>query len=172
MVPANYEGPSNGDYVAYVDKLLNNNPEFRRTQRAISSAINDAVTTPGGQAESPAALMREKLQKLREAAEQSQRRSTLTPVARTPAQMSANSNPAQGRSKAEAKRRYQEIESQIEAKKAEATPKARPWIQPFSIFLGVVGVVVSQFSPSFGTMLSLMAFLSLISNVLAKIKGK
>ncbi|MEG0676244.1 MAG: hypothetical protein RR473_06295 [Comamonas sp.] len=176
MIPASYEGPSNGDYVAYVDKLLRTNPEFVRTQRAIASAINDAAEAPGDQAASPAALLREKLQKIREAAEQAQRGGAARPAARKGSAQTAAGAPAaqtaQGRSKAEAKRRYQEIEREIDAKKAEATPKPRPWIQPFSIFLGVVGIVVSQFSPSFGSMLSLMAFLSLISNVLAKIKGK
>ncbi|MEG0054122.1 MAG: hypothetical protein RR715_12745 [Comamonas sp.] len=173
MIPASYEGPSNGDYVAYVDKLLRTNPEFVRTQRAIASAINDAAEAPGDQAASPAALLREKLQKIREAAEQAQRGGAARPAAKTHSmQTGAAAQTAQGRSKAEAKRRYQEIEREIDAKKAEATPKPRPWIQPFSIFLGVVGIVVSQFSPSFGSMLSLMAFLSLISNVLAKIKGK
>lgn len=171
MIPASYEGPSNGDYVAYVDKLLRTNPEFVRTQRAIASAINDAGETPGGQADSPASLWREKLQKIREAAEQAQRGGAARPAARTHS-VQTGAQTAQGRSKADAKRRFQEIDRDIETKKAQATPKSRPWIQPFSIFLGVVGIVVSQFSPSFGSMLSLMAFLSLISNVLAKIRGK
>ena len=156
MIPASYEGPSNGDYVAYVDKLLRTN----------------AVETPGDQAASPAALLREKLQKIREAAEQAQRAGAARKGSAQTVVGTQAAQTAQGRSKAEAKRRYQEIEREIDAKKAEATPKSRPWIQPFSIFLGVVGIVVSQFSPSFGTLLSLMAFLSLISNALAKIKGK
>ena len=62
MIPSSYEGPRNGDYVAYVDQLLRASPEYRRTQRSIAGAMQSAVITPGGQASSPMSQLRVTLQ--------------------------------------------------------------------------------------------------------------
>ena len=70
MIPSSYEGPRNGDYVAYVDQLLRASPEYRRTQRSIAGAMHSAVITPGGQASSPMSQLRDTLQKARDMAEQ------------------------------------------------------------------------------------------------------
>ena len=70
MIPSNYDGPSNGDYAAYVDKLMRASPDFRRAQRSIAGAIESSVSMPGVQADSPVALLREKLQQARDMVEQ------------------------------------------------------------------------------------------------------
>jgi hypothetical protein len=169
---SNYEGPRNGDYVAYVDKLLRANPEFRRASNSIASAVDQASAVPGSQSESPLAQVREKLRQARDA---QQRIDDTGAGARARAQSAVQ---AQGRagsaahSKAEARRRFQEIEREVGSRKAQAVPKRRPWVLPFVLFMIVVGAVLTQVSPSIGAMVSLMAWFSLIGSVVARLRGK
>lgn len=134
----NYEGPRNGDYVAYVDRLLRASPEFRRTQSSIANAVDQASATPGSQSESPLARMRDKLQQAREA------------QVRRAGAAGGGARPL----------------------RTQATPKRRPWVSPFVLFMIVVGAVLMQILPSIGTVVSLMAWLSLIGNLIARLKGK
>lgn len=180
MVPSNYDGPSNGDYVTYVDKLLRASPDFRRTQHSIAGAIRTSTVTPGVQAGSPMGQLRDKLQKAKEMAEQAERRvaanraSTATapaPGSRA-AQRAAGEPVGQNLSRAQARERFNAIEQEIEAQKAKASAgSAKPWISPFSIVLIVAGIVISQIVPGFGMVLSIMGLMSLVGGVLKKLKS-
>ncbi|MDR2296822.1 MAG: hypothetical protein LBE30_00550 [Comamonas sp.] len=174
MIPSTYDGPSNGDYVAYVDKLLRASPDFRRTQSSIAGAVQSAISTPGAQADSPVGQLREKLQKARELAEQAERKNTKATVPNRAAQRQTTSiSTGQATSKEEAKQRFRAMEREIEAQKVRAdTRKSTPWISPFSVVMIVAGVVISQFASGFGMMLAIMGLLSLVSGVTNKLKGK
>ena len=178
MVPSNYDGPSNGDYVAYVDKLLRASPDFRRTQRSIAGAVQSAVATPGAQADSPVSQLRDKLQKARELVEQQASQQAARKQATTlqPAVSPAAQAPGTGRraaSKQEAQQRFRAIEQEIESQKAKASAdKSTPFISPFSVVMIVAGIVISQFASGFGTMLVIMGGLSLVGGVVNKLKGK
>lgn len=179
-----YEGPRNGDYVAYVDKLLRASPEFRRTSHSIASAVMQASATPGSQSESPLAQMREKLQQAREAAQPLQpaqpdraRRvgaaGAVASAARArPPEQGADRNSAARLSKAEARRRFQQIEREIDSRKAQAAPRRRPWVSPFVLFMVVAGAMLTRVSPALGTAVSLMAWFSLLGNLIAKLRGR
>lgn len=179
-----YEGPRNGDYVAYVDKLLRASPEFRRTSHSIAGAVMQASATPGSQSESPLAQMREKLQQAREAAQplqpaqpdQARRVGAAGAVASAararPAAQGADRNSAARLSKAEARRRFQEIEREIDSRKAQAAPRRRPWVSPFVLFMVVAGAMLTRVSPALGTAVSLMAWFSLLGNLIAKLRGR
>jgi hypothetical protein len=108
---SSYEGPRNGDYVAYVDQLMRASPEYRRTLRSIDGAIQTAVVTPGSQAASPMSQLRNTLQKARDMAEQAQQ----VPGART----TAAAQPAQ---RTAAARR-----PNTAVTKQEAQQRFRPW---------------------------------------------
>lgn len=175
MIPSTYDGPSNGDYVAYVDKLLRASPDFRRTQSSIAGAVQSATSTPGAQADSPMGQLREKLQKARELAEQAERKNmkAATPSRAAQRQPASISSTGQAPSKEEAKQRFRAMEREIEEQKARAnTRKSTPWISPFSVVMIVAGVVISQFVSGFGTMLAIMGLLSLVGGVANKLKGK
>ena len=182
MVPSNYDGPSNGDYVTYVDKLLRASPDFRRTQNSIAGAIRTSTVTPGVQAGSPMGQLRDKLQKAKEMAEQAERRvaanraSTATATSPAPgsrAALRAAGEPVgQNMSRTQARERFNAIEQEIEAQKAKASAgNAKPWISPFSIVLIVAGIVISQIVPGFGMVLSIMGLMSLVGGVLKKLKS-
>ena len=178
MVPSTYDGPSNGDYVTYVDKLLRASPDFRRTQHSIAGAIRTSTTTPGVQAGSPMGQLRDKLQKAKEMAEQAERRVAASRVSTAPApgsratQRAAGEPVGQNMSRAQARERFNAIEQEIEVQKAKASAgNAKPWISPFSIVLIVAGVVISQMAPGFGTVLSVMGLMSLVGGVIKKLKS-
>lgn len=184
MVPSNYDGPSNGDYVAYVDKLLRASPDFRRTQHSIAGAIRTSTATPGVQAGSPMGQLRDKLQKAKEMAEQAERQvaasrartanpsvTTAAPGSRA-AQRAAGQPVGQNLNRTQARERFNAIEQEIEAQKAKAAAdSSKPWVSPFSIILIVAGVIVSQMAPGFGTVLSVMGFMSLIGGAIKKLKS-
>ena len=175
MIPSNYDGPSNGDYAAYVDKLMRASPDFRRAQRSIAGAIESSVSMPGVQADSPVALLREKLQQARDMVEQQAEQQA---TRKKGAMLQPATNPAaQGNKRAasrqEAQQRFRAIEQEIETQKARASAeKSTPWFSPFPVVMIVAGIVISQFSSGFGAMLSIMGTLSLIGGVVNKLKGK
>lgn len=157
----NYEGPRNGDYVAYVDKLLRASPDFRRTQNSVAGAGQQVATTPGAQADSPAARLREKLSKARQEAAQAGRRQG--------EQKGSDWLPQpQGRAGAQAQERQRAADSP----KSQPAGKKRSWFSPFSLGLIVVGAAISQFVPGFGAVLFIMGLMSAISSVLSRLKGK
>ena len=186
MVPANYDGPSNGDYVSYVEKLMRASPEYRRTLRSIDGAVQSAVSTPGVQADSPVAQLRDKLQKARELVEQqvdqqaARKKAAMLSPAASPAQRAAqtaqtgqSAGSARAVSRQEAQQRFRAIEQEIESQKAKASAdKSTPLISPFSVVMIVAGIVISQFASGFGTMLVIMGGLSLVGGVVNKLKGK
>lgn len=166
MTPSSYEGPRNGDYVAYVDKLMHASPEYRRTQRSIDGAIQTAVVTPGSQAGSPMSQLRNSLQKARDMAEQAQQATAApTTVARRPAQRQGTAL-----SKEEAQQRFKAMEREIEGKKGQTGSK--PWISPGSILLIVGGIILSQFVQGFGVMLAIMGLMSAVGGALKRLQGK
>ena len=167
MIPSSYEGPRNGDYVAYVDELLRASPEFRRTQKSIAGAIQTAVITPGVQSNSPIAQLREALQKARDMVEQAQRNQAGRPAPRT-----ASSGQQQGKAltKDEARQRFKAMEREMDGSKAQLAGK--PWVSPFSLALIVGGVIISQFVPGFGAVLSIMGLMTAVGSVLNRLKGK
>lgn len=168
---SSYEGPRDGDYVAYVDQLMRASPEFRRTQRSIAGAIQSAVITPGSQVGSPMNQLRSSLQKARAMAEemaeqvQPQTASAPTTVGRRPAQRQG-----QAMTKEEAKQRFKAMERDIESKKGQATSK--PWVAPGSIVLIVGGVILAQFVGGFGVMLAIMGLMSAVGGALKRLQGK
>lgn len=172
---SSYEGPRDGDYVAYVDALMRASPEFRRTQRSIAGAIKSAVITPGSQAGSPMNQLRSTLQKARamaeEMAEQVQPQAATAPttVARRPAQGQGKAQ-AQALTKEEARQRFRAMERDIESKKGQQTGK--PWISPGSIVLIVGGVILAQFVGGFGVMLAIMGLMSAAGSVLKRLQDK
>ena len=181
MIPSTYDGPRNGDYVTYVDRLLRANPDFRRTQNNIAGAFQSAAITPGVQADSPMAQLRNKLQQAKDMAEQLERKKTaatltptLTPTPARPQQRTVSAGrPTQAPTMDEAKQRFRAIEREIESQKSQAASnKGRAWVSPFSLALIVGGAVISQFVPGFGAVLSVMGFMSLIGGVFSKLKGK
>ena len=169
---SSYEGPRNGDYVAYVDQLMRASPEYRRTLRSIDGAIQTAVVTPGSQAASPMSQLRNTLQKARDMAEQAQQ----VPVARTtvaaqPAQRTAAARrPNTAVTKQEAQQRFRAMEREIEGQKAQNGRK--PWVSPGSLALIVGGVILSQFIQGFGVLLALMGLMSLVGGVLKRLQGR
>lgn len=178
MIPSTYDGPSNGDYVAYVDKLLRASPDFRRTQLSIAGAIRSSTATPGVQADSPMGQLRDKLQKAKELAEQAERRAAANRAgtAKAPAPGSRAAQRAapagQNPSRAQARDRFRAIEAEIESQKTKAsTAKGKPWVSPLTIFLIVAGIIFSQAIPGIGGVVALMGFFSLIGGVMKKIKG-
>ncbi|GGH64579.1 hypothetical protein GCM10010975_31530 [Comamonas phosphati] len=162
----NYEGPRDGDYVAYVERLLRASPEFRRTSSSIASAMGQASATPGSQPESSLTQMRAKLQQAR--AEQFQRTGNAAGAARPVRTPAAERVPGQ----AEAQRRFQQAGRDIDSRKEPAAPKRRPWVSPLVLLMIVAGAMLAQVSPAIGTVVSLMGWLSLIGNVIARLKGK
>ncbi len=172
MNPSSYEGPRNGDYVAYVDQLMRASPEYRRTQRSIAGAIQTAVVTPGSQAGSPMSQLRNTLQKARDMAEQAQQvPGARTTAAAQPAQRTAaarRSNTAV--TKQEAQQRFRAMEREIEGQKAQNGRK--PWVSPGSLALIVGGVILSQFIQGFGVLLALMGLMSLVGGVLKRLQGR
>lgn len=189
MVPSNYDGPSNGDYVSYVEKLMRASPDYRRTLRSIDGAVQSAVSTPGVQADSPVAQLRDKLQKARELVEQqvdqqaARKKAAMLSPSASPAQRAAqtaqtaqtgqSAGSARAVSRQEAQQRFRAIEQEIESQKAKASAdKSTPLISPFSVVMIVAGIVISQFASGFGTMLVIMGGLSLVGGVVNKLKGK
>ncbi|QXZ09662.1 hypothetical protein KUF54_16970 [Comamonas sp. Y33R10-2] len=169
MIPSSYEGPSNGDYVAYVDELLRTSPEYRRTQRSLAGAMYSAVITPGGQSSSPMAQLRETLQKAKDMAEQQVERKTM--ITQTVASRTAAAQPVRG-SKEEAQQRFKAIEREIESQKSQAATQKKPWISPVSLAMIVGGAIIGQFVQGFGMMLSIMGLMTLVGGVLNRLKGK
>lgn len=172
MIPSSYEGPRNGDYVAYVEQLLRASPEFRRTQNSIAGAMQSAVITPGVQARSPMSQLRDTLQKAKDMAEQAERR----PIGQQTA-ASRRGNTSQGRTgqsltREETKQRYKALERDMAGQKAQPETKKKPWISPFSLALIVGGTIISQFVPGFGVLLSIMGLMSLVGGVINRLKGK
>ena len=166
MIPSSYEGPRNGDYVAYVDELLRASPEFRRTQKSIAGAIQTAVITPGVQSSSPIAQLREALQKARDMVEQAQRNQAGRPAPRT----ASSGQQGKALTKDEAGQRFKAMEREREGRKAQTASK--PWVSPFSLALIVGGVIISQFVPGFGAALSIMGLMTAVGSVLHRLKGK
>ena len=124
---SSYEGPRNGDYVAYVDQLMRASPEYRRTLRSIDGAIQTAVVTPGSQAASPMSQLRNTLQKARDMAEQAQQMpGARTTAAAQPAQRTAAARrPNTVVTKQEAQQRFKAMEREIEGQKAQNGDKRR-----------------------------------------------
>lgn len=175
MNPSSYEGPRNGDYVAYVDQLMRASPEYRRTLRSIDGAIQTAVVTPGSQAASPMSQLRNTLQKARDMAEQAQQMpGARTTAAAQPAQRTAAARrPNTAVTKQEAQQRFKAMEREIEGQKAQNAQNARkPWVSPGSLALIVGGVILSQFIQGFGVLLALMGLMSLVGGVLKRLQGR
>ncbi|BDB68725.1 hypothetical protein [Comamonas thiooxydans] len=172
MNPSSYEGPRNGDYVAYVDQLMRASPEYRRTLRSIDGAIQTAVVTPGSQAASPMSQLRNTLQKARDMAEQAQQvPGARTTTAAQPAQRTAAARrPNTAVTKQEAQQRFRAMEREIEGQKAQNGRK--PWVSPGSLALIVGGVILSQFIQGFGVLLALMGLMSLVGGVLKRLQGR
>ncbi|CUA91020.1 hypothetical protein [Comamonas thiooxydans] len=172
MNPSSYEGPRNGDYVAYVDQLMRASPEYRRTQRSIAGTIQTAVVTPGSQAGSPMSQLRNTLQKARDMAEQAQQvPGARTTAAAQPAQRTAAARrPNTAVTKQEAQQRFRAMEREIEGQKAQNGRK--PWVSPGSLALIVGGVILSQFIQGFGVLLALMGLMSLVGGVLKRLQGR
>ena len=172
MNPSSYEGPRNGDYVAYVDQLMRASPEYRRTLRSIDGAIQTAVVTPGSQAASPMSQLRSTLQKARDMAEQAQQ----VQGARTTAAGQAAQRTAAARrhntavTKQEAQQRFKAMEREIEGQKAQNGRK--PWVSPGSLALIVGGMILSQFIQGFGVLLAIMGLMSLVGGVLKRLQGR
>lgn len=166
MIPSSYEGPRNGDYVAYVDELLRASPEFRRTQKSIAGAIQTAVITPGVQSSAPIAQLREALQKARDMVEQAQRNQAGRPAPHT----ASSGQQSKALTKDEARQRFKAMEREMEGRKARTASK--PWVSPFSLALIVGGVIISQFVPGFGAVLSIMGLMTAVGSVLNRLKGK
>ena len=169
MIPSGYEGPRDGDYVAYVDQLLRASPDFRRTQSSLAGALESAAATPGEQGAAPMGQLRAKLQQVREIAEQAERSKAPAPGRTVPR---AQASPGQVVGKEEARQRLRAIEREIESQKAKAEPKRQPWISPLALVLIVAGFVISRFVPGFGAVLTVMGFMSLIGGVLSRLKGR
>ena len=169
---SSYEGPRNGDYVAYVDQLMRASPEYRRTLRSIAGAIQTAVVTPGSQAGSPMSQLRNTLQKARDMAEQAQQvPGARTTAAAQPAQRTAAARrPNTAVTKQEAQQRFRAMEREIEGQKAQNGRK--PWVSPGSLALIVGGVILSQFIQGFGVLLALMGLMSLVGGVLKRLQGR
>ena len=169
---SSYEGPRNGDYVAYVDQLMRASPEYRRTLRSIDGAIQTAVVTPGSQAASPMSQLRSTLQKARDMAEQAQQMpGARTTAAAQPAQRTAAARrPNTAVTKQEAQQRFKAMERQIEAQKAQTGRK--PWVSPGSLALIVGGVILSQFIQGFGVLLAIMGLMSAVGGVLRRLQGR
>ena len=169
---SSYEGPRNGDYVAYVDQLMRASPEYRRTLRSIDGAIQTAVVTPGSQAASPMSQLRSTLQKARDMAEQAQQvPGARTTAAAQPAQRTAAARrPNTAVTKQEAQQRFRAMEREIEGQKAQNGRK--PWVSPGSLALIVGGMILSQFIQGFGVLLALMGLMSLVGGVLKRLQGR
>ncbi len=172
---SSYEGPRNGDYVAYVDQLMRASPEYRRTLRSIDGAIQTAVVTPGSQAASPMSQLRSTLQKARDMAEQAQQMpGARTTAAAQPAQRTAAARrPNTAVTKQEAQQRFKAMEREIEGQKAQNAQNARkPWVSPGSLALIVGGMILSQFIHGFGVLLAIMGLMSLVGSVLKRLQGR
>ena len=169
---SSYEGPRNGDYVAYVDQLMRASPEYRRTLRSIDGAIQTAVVTPGSQAASPMSQLRSTLQKARDMAEQAQQMpGARTTAAAQPAQRTAAARrPNTAVTKQEAQQRFKAMEREIEGKNAQNARK--PWVSPGSLALIVGGMILSQFIHGFGVLLAIMGLMSLVGSVLKRLQGR
>ena len=169
---SSYEGPRNGDYVAYVDQLMRASPEYRRTLRSIDGAIQTAVVTPGSQAASPMSKLRNTLQKARDMAEQAQQvPGARTTAAAQPAQRTAAARrPNTAVTKQEAQQRFRTMEREIEGQKAQNGRK--PWVSPGSLALIVGGMILSQFIQGFGVLLAIMGLMSLVGGVLKRLQGR
>ncbi|WP_304350418.1 hypothetical protein [Comamonas testosteroni] len=169
---SSYEGPRNGDYVAYVDQLMRASPEYRRTLRSIDGAIQTAVVTPGSQAASPMSQLRNTLQKARDMAEQAQQMpGARTTAAAQPAQRTAAARrPNTAVTKQEAQQRFKAMEREIEGQKAQNARK--PWVSPGSLALIVGGMILSQFIQGFGVLLAIMGLMSLVGGVLKRLQGR
>ncbi|MFN3732768.1 hypothetical protein [Comamonas testosteroni] len=169
---SSYEGPRNGDYVAYVDQLMRASPEYRRTLRSIDGAIQTAVVTPSSQAASPMSQLRNTLQKARDMAEQAQQMpGARTTAAAQPAQRTAAARrPNTAVTKQEAQQRFKAMEREIEGQKAQNARK--PWVSPGSLALIVGGMILSQFIQGFGVLLAIMGLMSLVGGVLKRLQGR
>ena len=169
---SSYEGPRNGDYVAYVDQLMRASPEYRRTLRSIDGAIQTAVVTPGSQAASPMSQLRNTLQKARDMAEQAQQvQGARTTAAGQAAQRTAAARrPNTAVTKQEAQQRFRAMEREIEGQKAQSGRK--PWVSPGSLALIVGGMILSQFIHGFGVLLAIMGLMSLVGSVLKRLQGR
>ena len=169
---SSYEGPRNGDYVAYVDQLMRASPEYRRTLRSIDGAIQTAVVTPGSQAASPMSQLRSTLQKARDMAEQAQQvQGARTTAAGQAAQRTAAARrPNTAVTKQEAQQRFKAMEREIEGQKAQNGRK--PWVSPGSLALIVGGMILSQFIQGFGVLLAIMGLMSLVGGVLRRLQGR
>lgn len=169
---SSYEGPRNGDYVAYVDQLMRASPEYRRTLRSIDGAIQTAVVTPGSQAASPMSQLRSTLQKARDMAEQAQQvQGARTTAAGQAAQRTAAARrPNTAVTKQEAQQRFKAMEREIEGQKAQNGRK--PWVSPGSLALIVGGMILSPFVQGFGVLLAIMGLMSLVGGVLKRLQGR
>lgn len=66
MKNAGYEGPPDGDYVAYVDKLLRASPEYRRTQQSVGQAVMRAEHSPGSAGEISISELKAKFERVKQ----------------------------------------------------------------------------------------------------------
>lgn len=143
MNPTTYDGPRDGDYVTYVERLVRANPEYRAMERRIAEATGQR-SLPGGQA----------LDRLRDTLEQARGQQTAAPAKAVPAMPRAG---AMGKSAA--------------APQGQRAA-GQEWAGKLAMGLIFAGIVLSGFSSALGSFMFLAGIVLTFMRVVGKIKAE
>lgn len=153
MNPTTYDGPRDGDYVTYVERLVRANPEYRAMERRIAEATGQR-SLPGGQA----------LDRLRDTLEQARGEQ-------------ARGQQARGQQTAAPAKAVPAMPRAGAMGKSAAAPQGQraagqEWAGKLAMGLIFAGIVLSGFSSALGSFMFLAGIVLTFMRVVGKIKAE
>ena len=176
MSTSNYEGPSDGDYVRYVDGLLRTSPLYRSAAEVLIRETRNDFTAlpqaPGAEARSAVGRVRQRVQAVAE------QEASAAAAVRAPASTAATAPSASPGSKVVRKRRSTLMEQEFERAAREeamklraAAPPAKGWpswlrITPGRIMFLIVLAIAASIQPGMALIILLWTVVGAIRNAL------
>ena len=146
MNPTTYDGPRDGDYVTYVERLARASPEYRALERRIAEATGQQRALPGGQA----------LDRLRDTLEQARGQQARGQQAVAPAKAMPRAA-ILGKSAAQPQRQR---------------AAGQEWAGKLAMGLIFAGIALSGFSSALGSFMFLAGIVLTFVRVAGKIKAE
>lgn len=146
MNPTTYDGPRDGDYVTYVERLARASPEYRALERRIAEATGQQRALPGGQA----------LDRLRDTLEQARGQQARGQQAVAPAKAMPRAA-ILGKSAAQPQRQR---------------AASQEWAGKLAMGLIFAGIALSGFSSALGSFMFLAGIVLTFVRVAGKIKAE
>lgn len=146
MNPTTYDGPRDGDYVTYVERLARASPEYRALERRIAEATGQQRALPGGQA----------LDRLRDTLEQARGQQARGQQAVAPAKATPRAA-ILGKSAAQPQRQR---------------AAGQEWAGKLAMGLIFAGIALSGFSSALGSFMFLAGIVLTFVRVAGKIKAE